>query len=56
MSQGGGGLINHIVFAKTSKHALLLVIESLPEEAPEWQWPGWQVQVFERKEAFFVKP
>lgn len=53
---GGGEHAEKHVMAKNPKKALLAVIESLPEDHPLWQAPGWRdVQIYPETRAFIVR-
>lgn len=54
-AQCGGAHFREIVFADSLKSALIKVIQSIPEDSPAWQFPGWQVQVFPQRDAFICK-
>lgn len=49
-----GVCVKRVVFALSTKSALLAVLDSLPEADVCWNWPGWDVQVFEQREAFII--
>ena len=53
-SDGCGGIIEKMVFAKTAKEALKEVVEHTPHDHECWQWAGWRVQVFEEYRSFIV--
>ncbi len=51
LSQGDGEKgICKTVLATNEKTALISVIKALPLQHRAWQWPGWQVEAYAKRE------
>lgn len=49
------GCFDKVVFALTPKDALIKALESIPDDSPMWQAPGFDnVQAFHMRQAFII--